>query len=662
MDKSNQPKAQAPQRKQKPVGPIRWNAIIPFTFFSLLIGLYFHFLFDLNLKKGLEWMGTKVVGAEVNIRDFKTSFFNASLRIQGVELTDAETPTHNSLSIGDIRFALLWDALLRVKFVVNEAVVEQIEFGKKRAYPGRVLPPPPPEPEDKGPSKIEQETEKLKSAALEKTQEKYSDNVIGDIAGLLGGAKADDSLDKFKEGLLSKKMADKLEQELTNKQKVWNEKFKTLPQAKEFQALIDRLGKVKTSNFKSPQELSDSLKEIDTIFKEGDAKYKLIQAAKTDLDTDVKFTQDSYRQFESQVKDDIKSIEKHFKIPQIDAKSLTFSLFKKYFDPYLAKINHYQALAKKYLPPNLMKKDKPNETDISMQPHPREKGVTYEFGKLNSYPLFWVKKIAVSSQAGATPESGNIRGEILDLTSQQALVGRPTIATFNGDFPGAGISSLQTKLSFDNRKNPSDTDLLFKIGSYAVEGRPLVQSDDVNILMLKAKGGLDVSANLKGLRNITLSLNNRFSDVSYDIKAKDSNVQDILKGVFNGLPAIDIKAQGAGLLPKVPFDITSNVGAELQKGFEKQIQAKIDEARKKIQALIDSQLSEQKKKIEAQVSQFKGQFEKELKKIQEQAEAQKKSVTGKAEQAKKDAETQAKKKVEGEGQKAIDDLKKKFGF
>jgi hypothetical protein len=33
-------------------------------------------------------------------------------------------------------------------------------------------------------------------------------------------------------------------------------------------------------------------------------------------------------------------------------------------------------------------------------------------------------------------------------------------------------------------------------------------------------------------------------------------------------------------------------------------------------------------------------------------------VTGKAEQAKKDAETQAKKKVEGEGQKAIDDSQK----
>jgi uncharacterized protein (TIGR03545 family) len=662
MEKPNQPNDQAPQKKQKPVGPIRWNAIVPFTFFSLLVGLYFHFLFDLNLKKGLEWAGTKVVGAEVNIRDFKTSFLNASLRIQGIELTDAEIPTHNALSIGDIRFSLLWDALLRVKFVVNEAVVEQIEFGKKRARPGRVLPPPPPEPEDKGPSKLEQEAEKLKTAALEKTQEKYSDNVLGDIAGLLGGAKADVTLDNFKEGLISKKMADKLEQELTNKQKQWNEKFKALPHAKEFQALIDRLGKVKTSNFKSPQELSDSLKEIDLIFKEGDAKYKLIQTAKTDLDADLKSTQDSYHQFEIQVKEDIKSIEKHFKIPQIDAKSLTLSLFKKYFDPYLAKINRYQALAKKYLPPNLMKKDKPNETDISLQPHPREKGITYEFGRLNSYPMFWVKKIAVSSQAGVSPESGNVRGEILDLTSQQALVGRPTVANFTGDFPGAGINAFQTKLTFDNRKNPSDTDLVFKIGSYTVDSRPLVQSNDVNILMVKAKGGLDINANLKGLRNITLNLNNRFSEVNYDIKAKDSNVQDVLKGVFNGLPSIDIQAQGAGTLPKVSLDIVSNVGSELQKGFEKQIQIKIDEARKKIQALIDSQISDQKKKIESQISQFKSQFEKELKKIQDQAEAQKKSVTGKAEQTKKDAESQAKKKIEGEGQKAIDDLKKKFGF
>lgn len=663
MTDTNQNPPQETPKKIKPPGPIRWNAIIPFSFFGLLVGLYFHFIFDSNVRSALEWAGTKVVGAEVNIGTFKTSLLHANLQIKDVEVTDADNPSHNSLNIGEIRFAMLWDALLRLKFVINEAVVEQIEFGKKRLRIGKVLPPPPPEPEKTGPSALEKEADKLKKTALSQVETQFNDNVLGDVASLLGGTKGDVKLDQLQDSLVSKKMLETLGAELNKRQNSWNERMKSLPQGKEFQVLMDRLGKVKTSNFKSPQELADSLKEVDTILKDGEAKYKKLQLAKSDLDSDLKLTQDSYQQLEAQIKADIKSVEKHFKIPQLDAKSLTLSMFKKYLDPYMAKVNHYQKLAQKYLPPNLLKKKTPNSPpDVSLRPHPREKGTTYEFGRINSYPLFWVKKIAISSQAGSSPEAGNIKGEVLDLTSHQVLVGKPTLANLAGDFPGSGISGFQTKVSVDTRGDVSNIGIMLKVASYPVIGRPLVQSNDVAIDLVKAQGSLDITGTLVGLTNLTLKIANKYTNASYDIKAKESTIQEILKGVFNGLPSIEIDAQAKGILPNVSFDIESDVGKELQRGFEKQIQAKIDEARRKIQALIDDQISAQKTKIDAQINQFKNQFDKEIKKLQEQAENQKKIAEGKADQAKKDSENQARKKLENEGQKAIDGLKKKFGF
>lgn len=663
MTDTNQNPPQEKPKKNKTTGPIRWNAIVPVSIFGLLVGLYFHFFFDYNVRNTLEWIGTKVVGAEVNVGDFKTNFLQASLQIKDIEITDVENPSHNSLNIGEIRFAMLWDALLRLKFVINEAVVEQIEFGKKRLRIGKVLPPPPPEPEKTGPSALEKEADKLKKTALAQAETQFNDNVLGDIASLLGGTKGDVKLDQFQDSLISKKMLETLGADLNKRQNSWNERMKSLPQGKEFQGLLDRLGKVKTSNFKSPQELADSLKEVDAILKDGEAKYKKLQLAKSDLDSDLKLTQDSYQQLEAQIKADIKAVEKHFKIPQIDAKSLTLSLFKKYLDPYMAKVNHYQNLAHKYLPPNLLKKNTPgSEPDVSIRPHPREKGVTYEFGRINSYPLFWVKKIAVSSQAGTSPQAGNIKGEILDLTSHQVLVGKPTLANLAGDFPGSGISGFQTKLSVDTRGDASNLGFMLKVGSYPVTGRPLVQSNDVAIDLVKAQGSLDIAGTLLGLNNLTLKLANKYTNASYDIKSKESTIQEILRGVFSGLPSIEIDAKAKGILPNVSFDIESNVGKELQKGFERQIQAKIDETRKKIQALIDDQISTQKTKIDAQINQFKNQFEKEIKKLQEQAENQKKLAEGKADQAKKDSENQARKKLESEGQKAIDGLKKKFGF
>lgn len=672
MEESNKD-SKPPKRK----GPIRWEAVVPLTLIFALVWAYFFFLFDLQMRKTLEWLGTKAVGAEVNVASFKTSFWKASLRIQGVEVTDAEKPTHNAISIGDIRFSALWDALLRVKFVVNEAAVEEIKFGQLRKRPGRVLPPPP--PEEQGPSFLEKEGEKLKNEALEKVQDQYNDNVLGDIAALLGGGSAQVQLDQLRDGLVSKKMIEDLEKDIKKKQKEWEERLKKLPQAKEFQALGDRLGKVKIKDFKSPQELQASITEIDKILKEAEAKYKELEKAGQDAGSQISVTQKAFQEIEAQIRKDIKELERHFKIPQFDAKALTLSLFRKYLDPYLDKANKYKALAEKYVPPNILKKiygkDKNEkvEDEIDIQPHPRQKGITYEFGRKNSYPLFWIKKTLVSSQAGSSPGAGNISGQVTDITSHQALVGRPTVLALAGDFPESGIHGFESKLSLDFRASQNLISTLLKVKQYPIDGRPLVQSGEVNLGFKKASGSLDVKADLKEYRNLILQVENRFQNVEYEVQAKNNIVEDILKKIFSGLPSIYLKGRAEGVLPKIPFDVESNVGTELQRGFEREIQAKIEEAKKKIQAYIDEQIGIQKKRLEEQIAQLRAQVENEIKKLQEQAEAQKKMAEAKINQAKKDAEDQinrerkkaedkAKKDLENEGKKKLDELKKKFGF
>ncbi len=640
-------------KTKKAKGPIRWEAIIPFTIICLVIGLYFHLFFDTHLRKALEWGGYKALGAEVNIADLKTSFLNASLRIQGVQLTDSEKPTHNSVTVGDIRFGVLWDALLRAKFVVNEAVVEQIEFGTVRKTPGKVAPPPPP---SSGPGM----SDKLKQQALTAAQEEYSDNVLGDIASLLGGADANAQLDKLQDSLPSKAMLTKFEAELKAKQAGWNERLKTLPQEKEIKVLGDRLNKVKYKDFKNVQEVQASLQELDSVFKEADAKYKNIQGAANDLSNDLKNVDTQYKEIEKQIHTDIKSLEQHFRIPKIDAKSISQALFKKYMGPYLAKIERYRGMVEKYMPPNLINK-KNNETEI-IQPHPREKGISYEFGRPNSYPLFWIKRTAISSQAGATPQSGNIRGEILDITSNQAVIGRPTVATINGNFPAMQIQDVLIKATLDNRKPESEVNFLMKVGSYPVEGKELVQSPDVQIAFKKASGSLDLKGSLIALRNFSMDMETRFTNVDYQVAAKEPILADILKGVFAGIPVVNLTADAKGVLPDINMNLNSNLGPEIGKGLQKQIQAKIDEARKKIEAYVNEEIGKQKAQVEAQIAQARAQLDGEVKKAQAQLDKQKKDAEAKVDVAKKDAENQGKKKLEEEGKKAVDELKKKFGF
>ena len=157
-------------------------------------------------------------------------------------------------------------------------------------------------------------------------------------------------------------------------------------------------------------------------------------------------------------------------------------------------------------------------------------------------------------------------------------------------------------------------------------------------------------------------MQNAFKSIEYKVSSTNEIADEILKNVFNGIPVVTLTADAKGVIPDIPISIISNLGPELQKGFEKQIQTKIDEARKKIQALVDEEIGKQKAKIEAQLNQLKGQLEQEVKKAEAQLNEQKKQAEARIEQAKKDAENQGRKQLEKEGQKAIDDLKKKFGL
>jgi uncharacterized protein (TIGR03545 family) len=187
-----------PPKTVKVQGPIRWNAVAPFLIICVLIFAYFHFFFDFNVRKAIEWGGYKAMGVEINVAKFETSFFKATLEIKDIEITDAEKPSQNSIEIGDIRWGMSWDALLRAKVLVNETVIENIQFSTPRKSPGKVAPPEPPA---KGPGFAEQETERLKQEALAKTQQEYANNMLGDLAAILGGTDTNAQLGKIEGSL-----------------------------------------------------------------------------------------------------------------------------------------------------------------------------------------------------------------------------------------------------------------------------------------------------------------------------------------------------------------------------------------------------------------------------------------------------------------------------
>lgn len=386
------------------------------------------------------------------------------------------------------------------------------------------LPPPPPGPHDKD------KLEEYKAQFLTAAEDYVGDNVLGDAIALLSGNDINAQLQELKNKLPSKTLIETFEKDLKNKQTIWDQKIKELPQQKDLDALNNRLKAIKTDRFNSPLEVAQSLTELDKVLKDGDAMYKRVETTANDLKADLKTVEGQFKTIEGQIKTDIKTLETHFKIPKLDPKSITMSVFNKYLQPYKAKFYKYKQMAEKYIPPNLLKKKNGEITEEpNIQPHPREKGISYEFAKTNSYPLFWVKRAGISSQAGLTPNAGNIAGEILNITSHQKLVGKPTVATLKGDFPSNQIYGLFMKLSLDNTKKESLIDYSINIGKYPLTKTALLSSPDVQIGFNSAEGNLGLSGYLKGFKEYSIELKNNFTNISYEVGAKIKSPMRFLK-------------------------------------------------------------------------------------------------------------------------------------
>jgi uncharacterized protein (TIGR03545 family) len=90
------------------------------------------------IRVGMVYTLEKAVGAEVNISKVSLSLAPLAIRINDLQITDKDKPTHNSLSFGHARAALeVWPALMGY-YVIDDLSVDGMAYGLERSSPGKV--------------------------------------------------------------------------------------------------------------------------------------------------------------------------------------------------------------------------------------------------------------------------------------------------------------------------------------------------------------------------------------------------------------------------------------------------------------------------------------------------------------------------------------------
>jgi len=639
-DKETTDKKATDKKIKKVKGPIRTGAIVPMLIVSVLVVLFNIFFLDMTIKKTIEVVGVQINGAEVNVGLVNTSFKELKFEVQNIEFTNKNMPERNLFVIGHMKFQMLWDALLRGKIVIDSSQITDILVDTKRAYPGFVIPP----------SENNEASDAAQKLA-KKAKEEFKGNIFGDIAGMLSGDSAGDTSAGIQGELKSEKRFKEIEAEIAQKEKDLDKTLSSLPKDKELASLQSRFKSIKWNDLGNIKKAPGVLKKINILKKDVDKNVKTYSAASKKINNNINFLNNSVKNAENLVNEDIKAIEGRMKIPTMDSFAIAKMLFGPEVLSKLDEIKKYKKMAEKYMPPKKTDDEKAAAAKAKAKPK-RGKGQNYEFGTPNSYPLFWLKVTDIKSKN----EQGIVDGKIENITSNQKTINKVSTFVLKADFPPKKIRKISADIKFDQRQKLT-ADAEIKIGSYPVEEKQFSQSADVEFTVKKSMGNSKFVVKLVE-EDISVKLLNRLFKIKYQTSAKNKNVAAVLKGVENKTKVLTLNATGKGTVDNINWKIKSNLADAITSSVKRQVQAKIDAVKNKIRKQVEGKIAAQKKSIDDKVkgmtSKYQGQLDKNKKKFS--------ALTDQINGKKKAGQKSASKSLEKKGKDLLKGLKKKFKF
>lgn len=638
------------KNKHKKKGPIRTEALIPIFIILVLFTLYFKFYFDSHLRYLLQYGATQAHGAEVNIASVNTNFLAPSLSIHNIQVTDKGQPELNIVQIGEIRLQLLWDALLRGKFVIPESSILHIQAKSKRKHPGRILPAT---KSSGGKGQLETAANEATEKTLNQLEEKNKSNLLADVFSVAGGTNVDDQLKKMEDQIQSEKKIKALREELKNKETQWKQKIDELPKESELKQLVKKIEGLKIDT-KNPQTIQQSIKQIDSVYQEAKIKYKTIEDAQKTLKTDINQYKSEYSQLEKLVQEDINHIARKLNLPSLDPKEINQMLLGNLIASQLKGFYRYKNVVREYMPTKSAaeRKKEKDEEKAELTPVERAQGVNYHFPKKKSYPKFWLKKAEISSTS-EQGQAGDLSGTLANLTDNPRHLGIPTTFDFKGGFPHQKIMNVTGNITIDHTTEIPKEKGELKVGSYPISNKSLTKSEDVELGYNKADGSSRIGFILKN-HQLEIDSQSLFKNVEYYSQAKNPKVAQLLSGVTQGLDDLTLNIKATGSWQDLNLNINSNLGRKLSEAIKNQISGEINKARKQVEQKVRSLVDGEKNKIKSQLAEVEKKLGVSLKSREEAMQ----SVTKTVENKKKQATQKGLKNIENKAK----DLLKKIKF
>ncbi|MFQ5651061.1 MAG: TIGR03545 family protein [bacterium] len=591
---------------------------------------------DAFLENQLEGVGESIVGAKVEIDNFRFSLLGLSVSLDRLQVTNPNKTWNNLFEIGRLSFDMELAPLTRKKIVINEVAVEDIRIGTRRQSDGKI--------------EIQQEEEPgWASEAADNLKTKVAQTPVLNLGILKKKANVDSLMAAFDLQTVHKIEVARETAEVTFQK--WHKTVAEYRPQHRFDELEQQVKEIKPREISNLEELVTTLARAKKVIETLKTLEKDIAAKKQAARTDLQHVTSSFAQIDNWVQEDFNAVKAKANIGEFSAQSVGKMLFGEMVVLPTIELLETIELGRKYMPVaqqffSSTKVEKP----------PRFKGQDIHFAILNSQPEFLMERLLLSAATNQEDTSQVLRlsGEVTAVTSQPRLYGKPLTFSLEARLPNANAYEITGAIDH-TRDVPEERFQIqasgVRFGTIDLPRRPFLPS-----AIVAASGNIAVAFELIG-QNLEFKTTFTASPVTFTFDpgaANDDAISRVTREVFAAIDRLRLTAAIVGPTGDLHLEIRSNVDDILAHRIKALVGRSVAQTRAEIRKRIDQVVAPRKQEALKFVSANKATITAEMDKLGQAVddqlaalEAKKKEVEARINQKKKKGLEKAKDKLEG---------------
>ena len=574
------PPPAAPPRRRTRI--VRWEGLIPIVLLLVLAVLAWMTFGDRLARRWLEEAATQALGTQVDLSAVDIQERRAAIELRGLAIADPRDRNRNLFEAAVLRLELEPEPLLEKKVVVRRLTVREARGGTRRATPSRPA---------QANSYVAATLRGFDRWAAQFDRPLLSLTPIDTIRAIV--------LDPTQ--LRTVQAALRLAQRTDSTQRALREAYdalrlrETLDSAR---AVAERLrgADPKALGIAGVQAAVSDVRlaaaRVDSARRRVE---NLARGARAGLDT----LQSGVRALDAARRDDYAFAKSLLQLPSFEAPAVGQAFFGAVSIAEFQKALYWATLAREYVPPGLLPREDPGPKRVRMAGH------TVRFVEPRRNPRFHLRRADMNLAIVDGRARGTYVLAVSDLTSDAAVVGRPTLFALRRTAGGSDIEQLRVTGTMDHRGRPRDvvsaTASGVRIPGFALPLLPYRAEP--------GRGTSELRMVLEGQR-VQARWAVRSGEVAWPVtdsaRVRSLNyMESLLARVITGVGELSLEAELEGPVSKPELRVRSNLDRQLADRLKAVAGEELARAEAKVRARVDEIVEEKSAPVRARVNELR---------------------------------------------------------